>query len=133
MWVTESAARSCAVRVTRNHEWTGCSHAESAVFTAATFVPSLADIPSVSLTKTAFGLRNVLIGMSRAKDLRIRNAWVRGSNPLCGTSTHTFRNVLPISESMHPLSVRYPGLGACLSMARGSVNVSRPGAMKGFE
>jgi|SRR5450631_207929 len=25
------------------------------------------------------------IDMRRAEDLRIRNAWVRGSNPLCGT------------------------------------------------
>jgi len=71
------------VRVKRNHEWTECSHAEPAAFTVATFVPALADIPSVSLTRTGFGIRKLLIGMIRAKDLRIRNAWVRGSNPLC--------------------------------------------------
>jgi len=33
----------------------------------------------------AFGVRKLLIDMSRAEDLRIRNAWVSGSNALCGT------------------------------------------------
>jgi hypothetical protein len=57
-------------------------------FTVATFVPAQADLPSFSLTKTGFGIHNILIDMSRAEDPRIRNAWVRGSNPLCGTRTH---------------------------------------------
>jgi hypothetical protein len=32
------------------------------------------------------GVRKLLIDLGRGKDLRIRNAWVRGSNPLCGTN-----------------------------------------------
>jgi hypothetical protein len=54
--------------------------------TVPTFVPAQANFPSYSLTKTAFGPRKMLIDMSRAEDLRIRNAWVRGSNPLCDSN-----------------------------------------------
>jgi len=60
------------------------SRAASDVSTVATFVPVQADFSSFSLTKTGFGVCKLLIDMSRVKDLRIRNAWVRGSNPLCG-------------------------------------------------
>jgi hypothetical protein len=56
-------------------------------FTVATFVPAQADICRLLNGQTAFDVRNILIDMSRANDLRIRNAWVRGSNPLCGTNT----------------------------------------------
>jgi hypothetical protein len=51
----------------------------------ATFVPGQADFPVVLPAKIAFGLRKILIDKRRWKDLQIRNAWVRGSNPLCGT------------------------------------------------
>jgi hypothetical protein len=64
----------------------GASHAPTDAFAVATFVPAQADFPSFLQTTTAFGVRKLLIDMSRAEDLRIRNAWVRGSNPLCGTT-----------------------------------------------
>jgi hypothetical protein len=54
----------------------------------ANFVPAQADILRPSQTQAVFGVRKTLIGMSRSEGLRIRNAWVRGSNPLCGTSTY---------------------------------------------
>ena len=56
-----------------------------AALTVVIFVPAQADLPDFLQTETAFGLRNILIDMDRANDLRIRNAWVRGSNSLCGT------------------------------------------------
>jgi hypothetical protein len=51
----------------------------------ATFVPPQADIGRRPKGSIAFGIRKTLIDMTHPKDLRIRNAWVRGSNPLCGT------------------------------------------------
>jgi hypothetical protein len=51
-----------------------------------TFVPAHADIRRFSKRITALDRRNLLIHMNPANDLRIRNAWVRGSNPLCGTN-----------------------------------------------
>ena len=52
--------------------------------TVATFVlPTQTDYRGVFSTSTAYDIRKVLIDMSRVIDLRIRNAWVRGSNPLC--------------------------------------------------
>jgi len=58
------------------------------VFAVPTFVPAQADFPFVLPTKTAFAFRKTLIGKHRWKDLRVRNAWVRGSNPPCGTNPH---------------------------------------------
>jgi hypothetical protein len=55
--------------------------------TVATFVPAQADFQLVLLAKMAFGIHKMLIAMSRANDLRIRNAWVRGSNPLCAPAS----------------------------------------------
>jgi hypothetical protein len=49
----------------------------------ATFVPVQADFPVVLLSKIAFAVRKILIDRHRPNDLRIRNAWVRGSNALC--------------------------------------------------
>jgi hypothetical protein len=40
-------------------------------------------------TLTLFGVGKLLIDMDRAEDLRIRNAWVRGSNPLCAPDSTT--------------------------------------------
>jgi hypothetical protein len=54
-------------------------------FAVPTFVPAQAVFPVVLPTKIAFGVRKILIDNDHANDLRIRNAWVRGSNPLCGT------------------------------------------------
>ena len=51
-----------------------------------TFVPAHADDRGFSKQQTAFDLRNILIGIGRANELRIRNAWVRGSSPLCAPS-----------------------------------------------
>jgi hypothetical protein len=51
----------------------------------ATFVPAEADICSFLKAQTAPYIRKLLIRMTPNNDLRIRNAWVRGSNPLCGT------------------------------------------------
>ena len=69
----------------RHHEGTSCLTPRLNRYTVATFVPAQADFPRFSPTFTAFRVRKLLIYMSRADDLRIRNAWVRGSNPLCGT------------------------------------------------
>jgi hypothetical protein len=46
-----------------------------AVFTVATFVPAQGDLPGSLQTETGFGVRNLLIDMSRANDPRIRKAW----------------------------------------------------------
>ena len=54
-------------------------------FAVVTFVPTHAHICRLLKEQTAFGRRNILIDMSPANELQIRNAWVRGSNPLCGT------------------------------------------------
>jgi hypothetical protein len=54
-------------------------------FDVVIFVPAHADIRRFSERQTAFDRRNLLIDMTAANELRIRNAWVRGSNPLCGT------------------------------------------------
>ena len=55
-------------------------------FAVVTFVPPQADIGRLLKGQTVFGIRNPLIDMTHANELRIRNAWVRGSNPLCGTN-----------------------------------------------
>jgi hypothetical protein len=55
-----------------------------------TFVPAQADFPLVLPAKIAVGVGKILIDKRRRKDLRIRNAWVRGSNPLCGTNFKIF-------------------------------------------
>jgi hypothetical protein len=54
-------------------------------FTVTTFVPAQADICRFLKVQTAPNMRKLLIRMTPNNDLRIRNAWVRGSNPLCGT------------------------------------------------
>jgi hypothetical protein len=60
-----------------------------AVFAVPTFVPAQAVFPCVLPTKIAVDVRKILIDNDHANELRIRNAWVRGSNPLCGTSLVT--------------------------------------------
>jgi hypothetical protein len=74
------------------HVSAGDLEAAPGAFAVATFVPAHADIGRFLKEQTAFGLRNILIDMSPANELRIRNAWVRGSNPLCGTRP-TSKNV----------------------------------------
>jgi hypothetical protein len=64
----------------------GDQEATPDAFAVATFVPAQADICRLLKGQSAFDLRNILIDMTPGDDLRIRNAWVRGSNPLCGTN-----------------------------------------------
>jgi hypothetical protein len=52
----------------------------------ATFVPAQADFQRLLLAKMTFGIHKVMIAMSRANDLRIRNAWVGSSILSCGTN-----------------------------------------------
>jgi hypothetical protein len=69
------------------HVSAGDLEAAPGAFAVATFVPAHADIGRFLKEQTAFGLRNILIDMSPANELRIRNAWVRGSNPLCAPAS----------------------------------------------
>jgi hypothetical protein len=62
-------------------------------FTVATFVPAQADICRLLNGQTAFDVRNILIGMHRANDLRIRNAWVTGFE---SSLRHQFSRVLSV-------------------------------------
>ena len=85
---TEVMYRVIADRLTEGCENPYCPGDQDAACDAvavATFVPAHADICRFLKLETAFDVRNILIDMIPNNDLRIRNAWVRGSNPLCGT------------------------------------------------
>jgi hypothetical protein len=61
--------------------------------TVTTFVPTQTALADVSHVKSAFCVRKVLIDMTPDNDPRIRNAWVRGSNPLCAPKNNKIKHI----------------------------------------
>ncbi len=58
-----------------------CVDGSGVTIAVATFVPAQADICRFLTVQTAPYIRKLLIRIAPNSDLRIRNAWVRGSNP----------------------------------------------------
>ncbi len=71
---------------------------DAALLTVASFVPVQGDFRCSSLTQTVFGVRKLLIDMSRGKGLRFRNAWVPSSNP--GLQHHFFNQFCPTPSGL---------------------------------